>query len=78
MVRSALPLGSLIAARGLFVHRDQVEICNLRHPGIAKEMGGIEEEVLWGRRYRLLISGEASASIFEIFSPRLCDSSLLS
>jgi chorismate-pyruvate lyase len=76
MIRSALPLGSLIEAQGLFVRRERIEICSLRHPRIAKELGCGEEEALWGRRYRLIISNEASASIFEVFSPRLGGPSL--
>lgn len=71
LTRSALPLGSLIQSRGLFVYRNQLEICRLRHPQIATEMEYAEEEPLWGRRYHLEISDEASASIFEVFSPRL-------
>ena len=73
MVRSGLPLGALIETRGLSTRRDHLEICTLRHPQTAREMGYPEEAPLWGRRYRLNILGEASVSIFEVFSPRLND-----
>jgi|SRR5579863_8159873 len=71
MVRSESPLGSIIETQGLVARRDGIEICRLRDPRMAGELGCAAHQALWGRRYQFVIPGEASASIFEVFSPSL-------
>ncbi|MFQ5589381.1 MAG: chorismate--pyruvate lyase family protein [Nitrospiria bacterium] len=69
------PLGQLIDEQSLPTFRDRLEVAHLPFVNVAKALALKEDTLFWARRYRLSISGQASAIICEIFSPRL--SSLL-
>jgi len=73
-VRRALePLGRLLDGCGRAVMRDRLRIGRLDHPALAEALGGAAAERLWCRSYRLTVEQTLTASIFEVFSPRLVD-----
>jgi len=66
-----LPLGEILESRALSTWRDQLHIACLPFPELAPGLGLAEDQLFWARRYRLTISGEISAIICEVLSPRL-------
>jgi len=68
------PLGQIIEEHTLSTRRDKLEVACLPFPGVAQGLGLSEDHLFWARRYRLIISGQLSASIREVFSPRLSSS----
>jgi len=68
------PLGQIIDEHALSTRRDKLEIAHLPFPSVAKGFGLAEDHLFWARRYRLIISGQLSASIQEVLSPRLSSS----
>ena len=73
IVQTQIPMGSLIETHALMARRDGIEICRVSDAPTARELGCPEDAPLWGRRYQLVIPGEASASIFEVFSSIIRD-----
>jgi|GEM_PF-1812818 len=72
------PIGQMIETHRHLTRRDRLEIARLALPSIAEALGLKPEEIFWARRYRLIISDQVSAMIFEAFSPSLFSSSSLS
>ena len=68
------PIGQMIETHRLLTRRDRLEIARLALPPIAEELGLKQEELFWARRYRLILSDQVSAVIFEAFSPSLFSS----
>jgi chorismate-pyruvate lyase len=53
--------------------RDGLRIGRIHNPGLADALGAPPSDPLWCRRYRLAVEQVMTASIFEVFSPRLED-----
>ncbi len=68
------PIGQIIETHRLLTRRDRLEIARLALPPIAEELGLKQGELFWARRYRLIISDQVAAVIFEAFSPSLFSS----
>lgn len=71
--RASEPLGRLLDGCGRPVMRDRLRIGRLDHPALAEALGGAPDDRLWCRSYRLTVEQTLTASIFEVFSPRLID-----
>lgn len=67
------PLGRLLDACGRPAVRDGLRIGRIHNPGLADALGAPPSDPLWCRRYRLAVEQVLTASIFEVFSPRLAD-----
>ena len=66
------PLGQIIEDQNLLARRDQIEIGRFPLHQIAGELGS-SDPLIWARRYRLTLSGERSALLFEAVSPKIVD-----
>ncbi len=69
------PLGRIIETQSIPTFRDQLEVAYLPFEAVAATLALKEDTLFWARRYRLLISGQVSALICEVFSPRLSSQS---
>ncbi len=65
------PLGQMIEEQSLPTFRDRLEVAYLPFEAVATTLALKEDTLFWARRYRLSISGQVSAIICEVFSPRL-------
>jgi chorismate-pyruvate lyase len=71
--RGIEPLGRLFDTTSRAVIRDGLRIGRILHPDLAAAFGADPAEVLWCRAYRLAVERTLTASIVEVFSPRLAD-----
>lgn len=71
--RGVEPLGRLLDACGRPAVRDGLRIGRIHNTGLADALGAPSSAPLWCRRYRLAVEQVLTASIFEVFSPRLAD-----
>jgi chorismate-pyruvate lyase len=71
--RGVEPLGRLLDACGRPAVRDGLRIGRIHNHGLADALGAPPSDPLWCRRYRLAVEQVMTASIFEVFSPRLAD-----
>ncbi len=71
--RGVEPLGRLLDACGRPAVRDGLRIGRIRNAGLSDALGAPSSAPLWCRRYRLAVEQALTASIVEVFSPRLAD-----
>jgi chorismate-pyruvate lyase len=71
--RGIEPLGRLFDTTNRAVIRDGLRIGRLHNPELADAFGVDPGEHLWCRAYRLAVERTLTASIVEVFSPRLAD-----
>jgi len=71
--RGVEPLGRLLDACGRPAVRDGLRIGRINNHGLADAFGAPPSDPLWCRRYRLAVEHTLTASIVEVFSPRLVE-----
>ncbi len=71
--RGIEPLGRLFDTGSRAVIRDGLRIGRLHNPDLANAFGTDPADLLWCRAYRLAVERTLTASIVEVFSPRLGD-----
>lgn len=69
------PLGMLLGEFNIPAYKDMIRIGEVESRGIATDLGLDADSLFWARHYRLNIDGGARASITEVFSPLISDSS---
>jgi chorismate-pyruvate lyase len=67
------PLGQIIDDQKLLFRRDLIEIGHFSLPEISREFRSPSDPLIWARRYRLTLSGDVSALLFEAISPDIAD-----
>ncbi len=71
--RGVEPLGRLLDACGRPAVRDHLRIGRLQNAALADTLGAEPSVRLWCRTYRLAVEHTLTASIVEVFSPRLIE-----
>lgn len=71
--RGVEPLGRLLDACGRPAVRDGLRIGRIHNADLSDALGTPSSAPLWCRRYRLAVEQTLTASIVEVFSPRLAD-----